>query len=127
MLNLKKVENWYILEDKVFVWNWINKDYINLFLTRWEDIIMWCDITKKIDYPGEYDIDSIYFKVFDIDWKLNYIITNLNGKNVAFVQSSQILEKEEFDNIDFWLFSDSLIEEFINKLEYEGEKIKLEL
>jgi len=126
MLNIKKLDNGYVIEDKLFIWNALYENYINLFLNKGEDIIMGCEVNKKIDYPWEYEIDSIYFKVFEIDWKLNYIISNFKAKNLAFIQSPEILEKEEFDHIDIWLFSNPLVEEFLDKLEYEGEKIKLD-
>ncbi len=129
MLNINKIDNWYIIENIIFIWNWNwnNDNYVNLSLQRWDDIIMWCTFVKQINYPWEYDINNVYFKVFDNNWKLNYIISNLNWKNIAYITSVEILEKEEFDNIDFWLFSDPIVEEFLNKMEYEWEKIKLDL
>ncbi len=128
MVEVKKEGSWWIIGDNIFLTDKgdINENMINLIFIRWEDFTYWCKLNKVIDYPWEYEIDNIYFKVLDDNWRLTYLIYGYNRKNIAFVQSQEILEKEELDNIDIWLFTNKTIWELIEKMEYEGEKILLQ-
>jgi len=87
---------------------------------------LWCKLLNEIDYPGEYEIQNIYFKVYDYEKKLNYIIYRLKDKNIAYIQSKDFLEHQDLDHIDVWLFEDPLIWDLIDQLEYEWEKILLQ-
>lgn len=78
-----------------------------------------------IDYPGEYDKDEVAIKVVeDKGGALNYLL-KYNNQIVAFVQSAQALDDEDFTAAKYWLYVDPFIAKTIDKMELEGEKIDL--
>ena len=78
-----------------------------------------------VDYPGEYDIRGWTIKAFvGQNAKLNYLIQG-NGKKFWIIQSSDILELEEVDGMDTWLYLGESIEKKLDQLELEGERINL--
>ena len=78
-----------------------------------------------VDYPGEYDIRGWTIKAFvGQNAKLNYLIQG-NGKKFWIIQSSDVLELEEVDGMDIWLYLGESIEKKLDQLELEGEKINL--
>lgn len=78
-----------------------------------------------VDYPGEYDIRGRTIKAFvGQNAKLNYLIQG-NGKKFWIIQSSDVLELEEVDGMDTWLYLGESIEKKLNQLELEGERINL--
>lgn len=78
-----------------------------------------------VDYPGEYDIRGWTIKAFvGQDAKLNYLIQG-NGKKFWIIQSSDVLELEEVDGMDTWLYLGESIEKKLDQLELEGERINL--
>jgi hypothetical protein len=87
----------------------------------------------KIEYPGEYHFfvkdypEGIYFTVLEGEnRKLNYLIEKINDKIVAYIQNPKLLEESEiYENVEVWLFEDPAVEEMLDKLEYEGERIKI--
>lgn len=79
-----------------------------------------------IDYPGEYDIKGRTIKVFrGQNGKLNYLVQG-NNKKFWIIQSPDVLEFEEVDGMDTWLYLWESIEKKLDQLELEGEKINLE-
>ena len=78
-----------------------------------------------VDYPGEYDIWGWTIKAFvGQNAKLNYLIQG-NGKKFWIIQSSDVLELEEVDGMDTWLYLGESIEKKLDQLELEGERINL--
>ena len=78
-----------------------------------------------VDYPGEYDIRGRTIKAFvGQNAKLNYLIQG-NGKKFWIIQSSDVLELEEVDGMDTWLYLGEFIEKKLDQLELEGERINL--
>ncbi|MFC2495152.1 MAG: hypothetical protein ACFNWZ_03080 [Candidatus Absconditicoccaceae bacterium] len=78
-----------------------------------------------VDYPGEYDIRGWTIKAFvGQNAKLNYLIEG-NGKKFGIIQSSDVLELEEVDGMDTWLYLGESIEKKLDQLELEGERINL--
>ena len=78
-----------------------------------------------VDYPGEYDIRDWTIKAFvGQNAKLNYLIQG-NGKKFWIIQSSDVLELEEVDGMDTWLYLGESIEKKLDQLELEGERINL--
>lgn len=78
-----------------------------------------------VDYPGEYDIRGWTIKAFvGQNAKLNYLIQG-NGKKFWIIQSSDVLELEEVDEMDTWLYLGESIEKKLDQLELEGERINL--
>ena len=78
-----------------------------------------------VDYPGEYDIRGWTIKAFvGQNAKLNYLIQG-NGKKFWIIQSSDVLDLEEVDGMDTWLYLGESIEKKLDQLELEGERINL--
>lgn len=78
-----------------------------------------------VDYPGEYDIRGWTIKAFvGQNAKLNYLIQG-NEKKFWIIQSSDVLELEEVDGMDTWLYLGESIEKKLDQLELEGERINL--
>ena len=78
-----------------------------------------------VDYPGEYDIRGWTIKAFvGQNAKLNYLIQG-NGKKFWIIQSSDVLELEEVDGMDTWLYLGESSEKKLDQLELEGERINL--
>ncbi len=132
MIKVEKKQDNIIIEDIIKIWGADEKQYINLKKVRWKDIPEKIDYFK-IEYPGEYHFnierysDGIYFTV--VEWenrKLNYLIEKVNDKVVAFIQSPSVLESSDiFENVEIWIFEDPAVEEMLDKLEYEWERIKI--
>ena len=79
-----------------------------------------------IDYPGEYDVKWWSIKVIRwMNWKLNYLIQKWN-KKIWIIQSPDVLELQEVDWMDTWLYIGEAIEKKFDQLEIEWEKINLE-
>jgi len=128
-MKIEKILDWgIILEDIMKIWGSYDKRYINLKKIRGKDFNPSRE-QKIVDYPWEYhfklsDKKDVYIVV--LEWKekkLNFIIEWLIDKTVAFIQNKDLLESESFDNIDVWLFEDPEVESFLDKLEYEWEKV----
>ena len=79
-----------------------------------------------VDYPGEYDIHGRSIKAFvGKNAKLNYLI---QGKNKKFwiIQSADILESDDIDGMDTWLYRGENISKKFEQLEMEGDLINLD-
>lgn len=116
----------YLINDK-FLFSAQNVDIkkINLFADLGEDILQRED-SNVIDFPGEYDIKGTFFKVIvGKDNKLNYLVKT---KEVTFaiIQTPAVLERDDVNDMDFWLFTDQRVESKIDQLELEWDKIFLD-
>ena len=60
-----------------------------------------------------------------MNWKLNYLIQKWN-KKIRIIQSPDVLELQEVDWMDTWLYIWEAIEKKFDQLEIEWEKINLE-
>ena len=60
-----------------------------------------------------------------MNWKLNYLIQKWN-KKIWIIQSPDVLELQEVDWMDTWLYQGEAIEKKFDQLEIEWEKINLE-
>lgn len=125
-MEIQKQDSWYTIGENIFFWDDIKENYLNLKKNVWEDMIFGKEKEFKIEYPGEYDKDWIFFKVVeDSEGKLNYFLRTDENKTVI-IQSSEVLEKEEFDNIDFWIYTEESIAKKIEEMEFDWEKILLD-
>ncbi|PZM87495.1 MAG: hypothetical protein DLD55_01070 [candidate division SR1 bacterium] len=78
-----------------------------------------------IDYPGEYDLQDWTIKAFlGQNQKLNYLVWG-KGKKFGIIQSPDVLEIEEVEGMDTWLYLGESIEKKLDQLELEGERIDL--
>ncbi len=129
-VNVQKHNDGYLLEGKFYIcFAEPHKTHINLMATKGSDMTYLTGEEKDkpfiIDYPGEYDKDEVTIKVVaDKGGALNYLL-KYNNQTVAFVQSAQALDDEDFTNAKFWLYVDPFIAKTIDKMELEGEKIDL--
>jgi hypothetical protein len=100
------------------------KKYVNLALQTGEDMHYGDHDLNYIDYPGEYDLNGMFFNVSSgKGGELNYLINDGN-KTYAFAQTEDALNNEDF-NAHYWLFTNPHIAKMLDKMELEGEKIDL--
>lgn len=127
MVNIKLDSDWFLIENKLLFWaSAPHKKYINLALNVWEDIVTQTSEYSIVEYPGEYDINWIFIKVYlSKDGKLNYIFT-VNKKKIGLVQSPKILEEDDMNSMYAWLYLDDAVEKKIDQLELEWKKFKLD-
>jgi len=126
MINLQNLRWWFLIEDKLlFGANEIDKEYLNLWNTVWEDMRYQKTDYTLIDYPWEYDVQWVGIKVLLwADDKLNYIIS-INWKKIWLIQSKDVMEKDDVTVITNWLYLDDKILAKIEQMELEWEKTKL--
>lgn len=125
-LAIKKLDTWYLINNRVYITSGEQHDtkYINLALQIGPDMQYGNHDLTFIEYPGEYDINGIFLKVFaGKAGELNYLIQDGN-KEYAFVQTEDALSNDEF-TADTWLFTNPHIAKTLDKMELEGEKIDL--
>ncbi len=127
MVNIKLDSGWFLIENKILFWASVpNKDYINLAVDTGEDIVTETASYSIIEYPGEYDINWVFIKVYGSkDWKLNYVFT-VNNKKIWLIQSPKILEEDDVNSMYAWLYLDDSVEKKIDQLELEWKKFKLD-
>jgi len=126
-VQIEKHNDGYLLEGKIYIcFSKPEKNYINLMITKGEDMKYGEQDTFMIDFPGEYDKDSITIKVVDDKGgELNYLIKYTNGTAVAFVQTAKAFEDDDFANAKHILYVDPFIKTSMDKMEVEGEAIDL--
>lgn len=126
MLKIEKLNSWYLIEDKImFNPSEFMDNYINIMAVRWQDMNYGKASNFKIDFPWEYDKESYFFKVYEWeDWKLNYFI-RFADKRIALILTPWIIEKEQFEDIDCWVFDNDYTNSILDKLEIEWERINL--
>ena len=127
MVNFKIEADGYLIENKfLYSFSQPNWKYINLGVVIWDDMTY-----DKIDYniinfPWEYDIK--WNRIICLVWKdnkLNYLVF-MKQKKFWIIQSPDILESDEIQNMEYWLYTNDSVEKKIDQLELEWEKIKLE-
>ncbi|MEF2175764.1 MAG: hypothetical protein V3575_04805 [Candidatus Absconditabacteria bacterium] len=126
MIKIENTGTGYLIEDKILFTNGeYDGGYINLAHFKGESVKFGVANRFLIDFPGEYDIDDIFFKVYEgKENKLSYFF-RLNGINIFLIQDPQIVERVENERIDCWLYLEETTEGILDKLELEGERIKL--
>lgn len=126
MVTIVEQDGWFLLDNVILLGaNVPNSDYINLAWEQWEDMLYDKVPYTFIDYPGEYDMHSIFIYAFaDKTKKLSYLVQNKN-QTIAIVQDGKALNEDEMDTANVFLYTDDRIADRIDKLELEWEKIKL--
>lgn len=115
------------IENELFFWyTYAHNSLINLSSEIWEDMRYNEWEMTVIDYPWEYDVRWWAIKVLRwMNGKLNYLIQKDN-KKIWIIQSPDVLELQEVDGMDTWLYQWEAIEKKFDQLEIEWEKINLE-
>ena len=123
---IAKHNDGYLLEGRMYIcFSKPDSKHINLMTQKGSDMHYGQNDTFVIDYPGEYDKESITIKVVeDKGGALNYLL-KYNNQAVAFIQSAAALDDEDFTIAKYRLYVDPFIAKTIDTLELEGEKIDL--
>lgn len=114
-----------IEKEFFFDYTYTHNALINLASLPWSDMRYQQSDLIIIDYPGEYDINQRSIKaLLGKNNKLNYLI---QGKNKKFwiIQSPDVLESDEIEEMETWLYLGEWIEKKFAQLEMEGELINL--
>lgn len=125
-LNIRIDGGFQIENELFFGYTYTHNSLINLSSLPGEEMKYHHSQQIIIDYPGEYDIHNWSIKaLLGKNGKLNYMIS---GKNKKFwiIQSVDVLESDEVDNADTWLYIGDTISKKIDQLELEGTLINLE-
>lgn len=127
MVNFKIDPDGYIIESKfLYAFTQPSKKYINLSVNVWEDMVYTKSDYNIIDYPWEYDIDGKVIRcLIWKDNKLNYLIF-VNWKKFWIIQSPDILESDDVEDMEYRLYTNDAVERKIDQLELEWAKVKLE-
>jgi len=125
-IDIKKTENWILIENR-FLFNpteielWI----INLMPTLWEEMAYDRGNLLSIDFPGEYDINWAFIKVFAWNWdKLNFLIS-YEWTTFAIIQSPEVLELDEVCDMNTRIFPDESVSKKLDQLEMEWNRVNL--
>ena len=121
-----RLDGGYQIEKSLFFgYAYVHNALINLASQVGEDMRYHEGEILIVDYPGEYDIKGWTIKAFvGQNQKLNYLIQG-NNKKFWIIQSPDVLELEEVDRMDTWLYLWEAIEKKLDQLELEGERIDL--
>lgn len=121
-----RLDGGYQIEKSLFFgYAYVHNALINLASQVGEDMRYHEGEIIIVDYPGEYDIKGWTIKAFvGQNQKLNYLIQG-NNKKFWIIQSPDVLELEEVDRMDTWLYLWDAIEKKLDQLELEGERIDL--
>lgn len=125
-IDIKRTENWILLENK-FLFNptEIEVGIINLMPTTWEEMAYDRWNLLSIDFPGEYDIWWAFIKVYAWNWdKLNFLVT-YEWTTFAVIQSPEVLEMDEVCDMSTWIFPDESVSKKLDQLEMEWDRINL--
>ena len=125
-VDIKRTENWILLENK-FLFNptEIEVGIINLMPTIWEEMAYDRWNLLSIDFPGEYDIWWAFIKVYAWNWnKLNFLVT-YEWTTFAVIQSPEVLELDEVCDMSTWIFPDESVAKKLDQLEMEWDRINL--
>lgn len=101
MLDIKQEHNQIIVADTFCFTDKASRqgEYVTLALQCGEDVKYGQPNIHYIDYPGEYQQDSmIIICVMSKDNKLNYVIKSLNN-TFAFVQDSKAVNADSFEGV----------------------------
>lgn len=121
-----RLDGGYQIEKSLFFgYAYVHNALINLASQVGEDMRYHEGEIIIVDYPGEYDIKGWTIKAFvGQNQKLNYLIQG-NNKKFWIIQSPDVLELEDVDRMDTWLYLWEAIEKKLDQLELEGERIDL--
>lgn len=125
-LHIRKDGGFQIENELFFGYTYTHNGLINLASQVGPEMRYQETSTVIIDYPGEYDIQSWSIKaLIGQNQKLNYLI---QGKNKKFwiIQSPDVLEMDEVEGMNTWLYLGEGIQKKFEQLEMEGELINLE-
>jgi len=127
MVNIKLESGWFLLENKVLFGATVpNKNYINLSLDIWENIVHEKVPYPMVEFPGEYDINDIGVRALaGKDNKLNYLVS-IKWQKFGIIQNPKILEEDEVGSMDYRLYLDEKVEKKIDQLELEWKKMRLD-
>jgi hypothetical protein len=125
-LDIKKTENWILIENKfLFSPTEIEIWIINLMPIIWEEMAYDRGNLLSIDFPWEYDINWAFIKVFVWNWgKLNYLLT-YEWTSFAIIQSPEVLELDEVCDMNTRIFLDESVSKKLDQLEMEWKRINL--
>jgi hypothetical protein len=125
-MKVKYHDGWFLIQKKrLFAATIASREYINLAINQGEDMVYDKLPYTYIDYPGEYDLDGTFLRVFaDKQKKLHYLIKD-NNLHFAIIQSPKALDFEGMDEADIFYYTDDVIADKIDKMELEGKKEKL--
>lgn len=125
-LNIRIEWGFQIENELFFGYTYTHNGLINLASEQWEEMRYHTSQQTIIDYPGEYDINGWSIKaLLGQNHKLNYLIQWKN-KKFWIIQSADILEDDEVDNMDTWLYIWENISKKFEQLEMEWTLINLE-
>ncbi len=126
MIKTKEHNWWILIENKVLFWaEEIDKKYINLLKEEWEDMIYDNLDYYQIEFPWEYNIEDIDIKCFSSKkWLLDFVL-NIKWKKIAILQTKSLLKNSEIWKIEYRLYTDPKLEQKIEQIELEWEKIFL--
>jgi len=117
----------YIIENKfLYAFTQAQNKYINFATDIWADMNYSKSDFDIIDYPWEYDIKGI--RIICLLWKdqkLNYLVFQ-KTKNFWIIQSPDILESDDVQDMEYRLYTNDSVEKKIDQLELEWQKIKLQ-
>lgn len=121
-----RLDGGYQIEKSLFFgYVYAHNGLINLASDVGEDMRYHEGDIAIVDYPGEYDIKGRTIKAFvGQNQKLNYLIQG-NNKKFWIIQSPDVLELEEVEGMDIWLYLWEAIEKKLDQLELDGERIDL--
>ncbi len=126
MLTITTLEDAYLIENMFIFGNevWDDKYLILKPHANADDILA---TMKKgtIDFPGEYDINTVFIKaVLGKKNEMNYFIKTKN-KSFAIIQSPEVLEQDDLLNVQHRIVTHEKVANKIDQLELEGEKIDI--
>jgi hypothetical protein len=100
--------------------------YVGLNTHTGPDMVYDAD-TKQIDYPGEYDIDNVQYRVrASKDNELNYSIETATTTAVVCQTKAYLRTNELPDEVDTWILTTEKLRTYREKMELEGDVIVLE-
>lgn len=125
-IDIKRTENWILIENKfLFNPNEIEVGIINLLPTIWEEMAYDRGNLLSIDFPGEYDIGGAFIKVYAWNWnKLNFLVS-YEWTTFAIIQSPEVLELDEVCDMSTRIFPDESVSKKLDQLEMEWDRINL--
>lgn len=126
MVKIEQKDGGVVIAKKVlFAATVPHENYINLTTEKGENLFYEKMPFKMIDFPGEYDIDGVLIKgILGAGGKLSYVLT-IDEKTIGLIMTPDVLDRDDVNDMDFWLFNSEKVENKIDQLELEGEKISL--
>ncbi len=124
MIKVEPHNWWFLLGGKLFFGEEWTDEHIFLAKAKGDVMKYWANAFSRVDFPGEYDIDSVWIKCIDAWSALHYIIS-FEWETIALLQAVSALEKANIDWIDTWLVMNDEVKTEIENLELEGDVVVL--